>query len=42
MSNEKIIDVDDTYDKKNLVYFLIPIFIMNSDHFVPMELKLID
>ena len=42
MSNEKIIDVDDTYDKENLVYFLIHIYLMNLNHSVPMELKLID
>ena len=29
MSNEKIIDVDDTYDKEKLGLFLIHIYLMN-------------
>lgn len=43
MSNEKIIDVDDTYDKEKLGLFFDPyIYIMNLNHFVHTELKLID
>ena len=42
MSNEKIIDVDDTYDKEKLGLFFNPYIFNELKSFVPMELKLID